>query len=56
MIMGYILTNQHVVQSIDDALRAKSKLNAIKEKYNFEDIIPRRYGFFLERRKNTKLK
>ena len=45
---GYILTNQHVVQSIDDALRAKSKLNALKEKYNFEDIIPTIWVFFGE--------
>ena len=48
---GYILTNQHVVQSIDDALRAKSKLNAIKEKYNFEDIIPTIWVFFGEEEK-----
>ncbi len=45
---GYIFTNQHVVEGVDNDLRAKSKLNELKDKYKLEDIIPMIWVFFGE--------
>ncbi|MDC1005405.1 trypsin-like peptidase domain-containing protein [Opitutales bacterium] len=45
---GYIFTNQHVVEDVDNDSRAKSKIEEFKTKNNFEEVHPTVWVFFGE--------
>ena len=48
---GYIFTNKHVIEDVDDFSRAKSYIEEMKKKFKYEEIFPSAWVFFGENEK-----
>jgi len=48
---GYVFTNKHVVETVDNRKRATKVMNHIKEKANLEELEPKIWVFFGENNK-----